>query len=186
MTTLPYRDPLLASLGKRIDVLRRRTGVVIATLRPELFLRIPPGGGWSVGEVFEHMCVANASYTLPIERAIAKALTRSGAPRAHRHTLGGSFLIRALGPGNRRLPSPKPYRPLEPRDGVVGAFLASLDTCESLMHEADGHDLRVMLASPVMPLLRMNLGEAFEVGVVHSERHLVQIERTRKVVEADA
>jgi hypothetical protein len=50
------------------------------------------------------------------------------------------------------------------------------------MHEADGLDLRVMLTSPVMPLLRMNLGEAFEVAVVHAERHLGQIERTLKAL----
>ena len=184
MATLPFHDPMLAALSKRIDAVRQRTHNVMFGLRAELLLRIPPGGGWSVGEVFEHLCVANGSYTLPVERAIAKSLSRGGTPRRHKSTLGGGFLIRALGPSGRKVPTLKPYVPLEPRDRVVDAFLASLDTVVALMHDADGQDLRVMLSSPVLPILRMNLGEAFEVAVVHSERHLVQIERTRKAIEA--
>jgi hypothetical protein len=184
MTALPFGDPLLAALARRLESVRRRARTVVFSLPPELMLRIPPGGGWSMGEVFEHLCIANGSYTLPVERAIAKSLTRSGAPRKHKSTFGGGFLIRALGPNGGKVPTLRAYMPLNPREDVFSAFLDSLDVIEALMHDADGHDLRVMLASPVMPLLRMNLGEAFEVAVVHAERHLVQIERTRKAIEA--
>jgi hypothetical protein len=33
------------------------------------------------------------------------------------------------------------------------------------------------MSSPVMPLLRMNLGDALTLLVVHAERHAGQIER---------
>lgn len=144
----------------------------------------PPGGGWSVAEIFEHLCVATTSYDRPVERAIAKSRARSGTPRVHRSTLGGGFLIRALRPGTRNVPTLGPYVPLAARERVVEAFLGTLDNVERKMHEADGLDLRVMLTSPVMPLLRLNLGEAFEVAVVHAERHLGQAERTRQAIGA--
>jgi hypothetical protein len=50
------------------------------------------------------------------------------------------------------------------------------------MREVDGHDLRVGLTSPLSPLFRMNLGDAFRILVVHSHRHLAQAERTRRAV----
>jgi hypothetical protein len=50
------------------------------------------------------------------------------------------------------------------------------------MLEADGHDLGVGFSSPVSPLIRLNLGDAFRVLVVHCHRHLGQVERTRRAV----
>jgi hypothetical protein len=64
----------------------------------------------------------------------------------------------------------------------VDAFLAGVGRLRGLMREVDGHDLRVGLSSPVSPLFRMNLGDAFRILVVHSHRHLAQAERTRRAV----
>jgi hypothetical protein len=176
--------PYLAALSIRMAEVRRRARSSVSGISANAMSARPPSGGWSVGEIFEHLCVANISYERPVAQAIAKARARRGPPRAHRSTLGGGFLIRTLMPGTRGVPTLRPYVPLTPRERVVDAFLGSLDTIEREMHEADGLDLRVMLTSPVMPLLRMNLGEAFTVAVVHAERHLGQVERTRRAVEA--
>ena len=175
-----FRDPHLAALAARIQAVRERTLRRVSWLSPEELARKPHGGGWSAAEIFEHMCIANVSYDLPVERAIELARARTGAPRPYRSTVGGAFLIHALTPGSRHVPTIKAYVPGVPRRRVVEAFLASLDAVEARMREADGLDLRIMITSPVMPLLRMNLGEAFEVAVVHAERHLEQVERALK------
>jgi hypothetical protein len=182
MIEASFRDPHLAALGHRIEAVRATTLRLVSWVSAEELARRPANGGWSAAEVFEHLCVANVSYDLPVERAIELSRARPGTPRPYRSTLGGSFLIRSLRPGTRNVPTLKPYRPGTPRKRVVEAFLASLDAVEARMHEADGLDLRIMITSPVMPILRLNLGEAFEVAVVHAERHLGQVERTLKAV----
>ena len=184
MQPITFVDPFLAALSGRLAASRERTRRVIAGLSNEVMSAHPRNGGWSIAEIFEHLSIANISYEAPVKRAIATARERRGPPRPHRSTLGGGFLIRALEPGTRGVPTLKPYVPRAPRELVVEAFLGTLDTVEHSMHEADGLDLRVMLTSPVMPLLRLNLGEAFEVAAVHAERHLGQVERTRRAIGA--
>jgi len=70
----------------------------------------------------------------------------------------------------------------EPRANVVDAFLATVERLRSAIVEADGHDLGVGFSSPVAPLIRLNLGDALRVLVVHCHRHLAQVERTRRAV----
>lgn len=171
------RDPHLAALDQRIAAIRGRTRSLTHGVSPERMARSPAHGGWSAAQVFEHLSIANESYERPVDRAIEQARGRDGPPRAFRPTLGGGFLIRALEPGTRNVPTLRRYQPLTVRANVVEGFLGTLDWVEGRMRTADGLDLRVMLTSPVMPILRMNLGEAFEVAVVHAERHLDQIER---------
>jgi hypothetical protein len=69
-----------------------------------------------------------------------------------------------------------------PREQVVDAFLAGIARTRGLFFEVDGYDLRVGLPSPVTPLIRLNLGDALRIIVVHSHRHLAQAERTRRAV----
>lgn len=81
------------------------------------------------------------------------------------------------------MPAPRAYRVgRECRPNVVDEFLATTRRLGELMQRADGHDLKLGFASPVSPLFRMNLGDAFRILVVHSHRHLAQIERTRRAV----
>jgi hypothetical protein len=180
MSDPAFRDPHLAALAARIALVKARTLRLVSWESAEALAHRPAGRRWSAAEVFEHLCVANISYDLPVERAIELSRARPGAPRPFRSTLGGGFLIRSLAPGSHAVPTLKPYLPGPPRKRVVEAFLASMDAIESRMHEADGLDLRIMITSPVMPILRLNLGEAFEVAVVHAERHLDQVERALK------
>lgn len=183
MTERSFNDPFLAALAPRLGALEPRTRAAIAGLPPEALAAAPPGGGWSIAEVFEHLCVASASYDAALADALATARARFGNPRRHRRTFLGGLLLRSLAESNlKKLPAPRVYRPLTPRPNVVEAFVASLRNLERWMSEADGLDLRVMLSSPVLPIIRMNLGDALELGIVHAERHLAQVERTPRAL----
>jgi hypothetical protein len=65
-----------------------------------------------------------------------------------------------------------------PRGGVVERLLGHLDVLDGLVDDSAGFDWRrLRMRSPVMPLLRFNLGDAFLMLLVHAERHAGQMER---------
>lgn len=182
MTSAPFRDPLLASLAPRLAALVPRTRAVVAGLTPAQLVQAPPGGGWSVAQVLEHLCRGNEEYFVPMAASIASARRRGRAPRPHRSSFFGGLLLRAVAESNpRRLPTTRKMTPLAVRTGVAEAFLATLARADALAREADGADLRERLWSPIAPV-PLNLGDAFAVLVTHAERHLAQAERTRRAI----
>jgi len=186
MTTAasPLRTPMLVQLLGELDRIEPRTRVAVTGLPEAKFREVPPDGGWSVAQVFEHLCLANESYLDgPLGPAVARAKSRGPSDRPWRPSFMGGWLTGALVEGGKSMQAPKLYRVRSaPREHVVDAFLAGIARVRLLMREADGNDLLVGLASPVTPLLRMNLGDAFRIVVVHCHRHLAQAERTRRAV----
>ena len=80
----------------------------------------------------------------------------------------------------RKTPSPQIFRPAEPRANVVEEYIKVREDLLLLMESAGGIDLRRnKLTSPVSKLIRINLGDAFLILVVHTQRHLHQIARVR-------
>ena len=180
MTLTTYRDPLFSALAPRLARLEPRARALVSGLTPAQLGATPPGGGWSVGQVLEHLCLGNEAYLAPLAAAIAKAKAREGAARAHRASLFGGLLARAVAESNtRRLPTSPKMSPLVARAGVLEAFVATLVRLETLAREADGADLCTGMWSPIAPI-RLNVGDAFLVLVAHSERHLGQAERARR------
>ena len=185
MPTVTFRDPFLISLQPRLRAIEPRVQAAVAGISPSAFLEAPPWGGWSIGQVFEHLCLANESYVAPITRAIEEAKRKGSDAREFRPTFFGDLLSKKLAESNLgKLPTSRAYTPDQPRPNVVPSFLATMSWLEERMLEADGHALRVMLSSPILWFVRMNLAEAFAIGVTHSERHLAQIERTRRAIGA--
>ena len=141
----------------------------------------PPDGGWSVAQVFEHLCVAHDSYATRLEEILARTVTpRAAAGATWRPSLAGGFLARALSPqSTRKLPAPRSYR-VGPgvRPGVVAEFLRRERDLAAYMTRAAPLDWRrVRTSSPISPLIPLNLGDCFTILVVHAQRHMGQIER---------
>ena len=90
----------------------------------------------------------------------------------------GRLLVHSLR-SPRKLPAPRMYRPApDPRARVVDQFMLRQRELVELLNASAGLDWRrVRTASPVSPLIRLNLGDCFTVLVVHAQRHLGQIER---------
>ncbi len=175
---------MLAQLVTELDRIEPRTRVAVTGLHEAKFREMPPDGGWSVSQVFEHLCLANRSYLDgPLPTVVARIVSRGKSDREWKPSLVGGWLTQSLMEGTAPLPSPKLFRVgAEVRDSVVDDFLTSVQRTRELMQQADGHDLRVMFSSPVSPLFRMNVGDALRVIVVHAHRHLAQAERTRRSV----
>lgn len=183
-TEKPLREPMLAKLLMELDRIEPRTRVAVTGLPESKFREIPPDGGWSVAQVFEHLCIVNAAYLDgPLPAALAKARQRGPATRPWRPSFVGGWLAKSQAEGGKPMVSPEPWRvgPVA-REHAVDEFLASVERLRAMVLAADGLDLGVGLVSPASALIRMNLGDALRVVVAHCHRHLAQAERTRRAV----
>lgn len=178
----PFRDRSLEALRERLAALEPRTRAVVAGLSPERLMTPPPSGGWSVAECLEHLCRTNTLYvdrTLP--PVVDRARTRPLPAKPFAPSLVGRFMLATLREGGRtRLPAPRNLNVRgKVREHVAEAFLAGVRKLESQMRESDGHDLRAGFRSPAMPIISLQLGDAFMILVEHAHRHLAQAERAR-------
>lgn len=171
-------------LDQRIAEVRASIAA-IEKIRSELaYLQLgwrPPTGGWSIAQVFEHLIIADTSY-LPTLRNLATHGRRGDTP--WRPTLAGKWLLKSLQPtSEKKVPAPRIYRPAaEPRANVVEEYLKLRVQEIEIIEQAkiSGADLvRNRMSSPVLSLIRVNLGDAFMLLVVHTQRHLQQIARVQ-------
>jgi len=146
----------------------------------------PPEGGWSIGQVLEHLCIANDSYLAQAEGPVDHAKREPARARTAtwRPTVMGNFLVRSFN-STRRLPAPKIYRPgAAAREAVIDAFLARQEAIGVLLERAvDVVWQDSKMKSPVTSLIRLNLGDGFAIMLTHADRHLRQIERVERHVD---
>lgn len=152
----------LIQLLDQIDAINERVKALGSDLDDAQLNSQPADGGWSIGQVFEHLVVANDSYVERIRDIVRRHDARRSRSNqaAWRPTLMGRLIADALR-STRNLPAPRMYRPSpRPRPNVVDEFLRRQHELAALVHEAEGLDWRrVRTRSPVTPLVRLNLGD---------------------------
>jgi hypothetical protein len=139
----------------------------------------PPDGGWSIAQVFEHLILTDQPY-VAIMSELLKNAKRGGSE--YRPTMLGNFIINAVSPEATRKVRARPgFQPApEPRANVVKDYLAIREEIVRLVERSKGVDLnRSKMKSPVMSLIRYNLGDAIMILARHTQRHLQQINRVR-------
>jgi hypothetical protein len=166
----------------RIRAVDPRLRAAIAGLTPAQLAWNPPEGGWSIAQVFEHLCVTDEAQFPLWERMIrasnAPRKTSSDAPWAPR--LGGKFVVAGL-TSTRKTKSPPKFR-IGPnvRPDVTNTLFGYMRRVQGLITEsADLEWRRVKFGSAALPIIRYNLGDAWLIEAVHLERHAGQIERIR-------
>lgn len=172
-----HRDSLLAA---NRAVIGRIRGMVTG-VAPDALTRRPPNGGWSIAEVLEHLIVSADSYLEALRTIVQqKDHTPAQYDGTWKPSLMGGLLAQSLR-NPRKLPAPKGYKPgPSPRPRVLDEFLQRQEDVGRVIAVAGAMNWRgVRMRSPVMPLLRMNLGDALTILVVHAERHAGQIERVK-------
>lgn len=177
---LPQRD-LYHQLRAEAIATRERIATLVRPLDPAKLNEHPEPTGWSVGQVLEHLCVADGRYEAPLARLLAGARPDAGAPARDWKPsfIGGLIAGGLLKP--RKLKSPKVFQPgPTPRNGVVEALLARELNFVKAMDDASAFDWRALrISSPALPSWapKMNLGDGFRIHIVHLTRHSHQIER---------
>ena len=140
---------------------------------------------WSIAQCLDHLAVTsrqfNSYFTAAIKQGRAKWPVTSAV--CYRPSWVGGWLIRQVVPETtRKVPSPKVFRPSQSAviEGALENFLNQQSIFQSFVRAAQGIDYnKVRLRSPVTPLMRYSLADAFVVTVVHGWRHLAQAKRVR-------
>lgn len=177
---LLQRDLYQQLRAEAIDT-RGRIAAVVRPLDPAKINEHPEPNGWSVGQVLEHLCVADERYEAPLAALMSRARKDPDAPAREWKPsfIGGLIAGGLLKP--KPLKAPKVFQPgPTPRNGVVEALLTREMNFVKAMDNAELFDWRELrINSPALPSWapKMNLGDGFRIHIVHLTRHSHQIER---------
>jgi DinB superfamily len=148
----------------------------------------PDANQWSVAQCLEHLAVATQEFdkyfAATLDRARRKPPTAN--PPAYRPTMMGGWLAKQVAPeAARKLPAPKIFRPADASNirDALQQFLDRHVKFSDFVRQCDGIDYnRARLRSPVTPLIRYSLADAFVITVLHGQRHLAQANRVKTAV----
>jgi hypothetical protein len=139
---------------------------------------------WSIAQCLEHLAVATNKFRPYFSGAIASAKKTNSHPVYHPSLMGG-WLIKYVSPESpRKLRAPKIFRPGDASNvrGSLASFLEEQEHFVQFVRKAEGIDYnKSRLRSPVTPLMRYSLADAFVITVVHAQRHLAQARRVREM-----
>jgi hypothetical protein len=141
---------------------------------------------WSIAQCLDHLAVAGEKFRPYLTTAIARGREKWPVSSAvpYRPTRLGGLLIKQIVPETtRRFPAPKVFRPSDNGEihGALERFLEQQEELLRFLHQAEGVDYnKTKLRSPVTPLMRYSLADAFVITAVHCRRHLGQARRVRE------
>jgi hypothetical protein len=177
---LPQRD-LHQQLRAEAIATRERIAAMVRPLARSKVNEHPETKGWSVGQVLEHLCIADELYEAPFVALVRTARQDAGAPaREWKSSFIGGLIAGSL-VKPKPLNAPKVFLPgSTPRNDVAETLLAREINFVKTMDDAVSLDWRALrIRSPALPSWapKMNLGDGFRIHVVHLTRHSHQIER---------
>lgn len=185
MTAGTTNDGQLAEWSAAFDAALERAHALTDELSREQLNFKPGPDRWSVGQCIDHLSVSMEVYLEPMESMIREA-TLEGEEPYGRGPWVGRFLLRALRKPGKRYPAPRSFRParsdLDP-DRVSEEFDRQMRRMQRALDRCAGLALgEIGIPWPVFGLVEISLAQAFELQVLHTERHLDQAER---VLRAD-
>ena len=176
------QNELHQAVVARIRAVEPRLRSAVANLTPAQLTWNPPEGGWSIAQVFEHLCVTDDAQFATWERVIrapnAARKTSEDVPWAPR--LGGKFVLKGLESPRKTKSPPKFQVGATVRSDVARCFFGYVQRVLALIEESAPLEWRnVKFGSSALPIIRYNLGDAWLIETVHLERHAGQIERVK-------
>jgi len=164
---------------------RERIADLVRPVDPAKLNERPEPKGWSVGQVLEHLCLADEKYQRPLRQLLNGTRPDAAAPaREWKSSFIGGMIAKSLENPKPIKRGPRAFRPgPTPRPGVVEAFLTNERKFMQVMDDAASYDWRALrIGSPALPSWapKMNVGDGFRIHVVHLTRHSRQIERLVK------
>lgn len=177
---------LLQTIASETEEVGGAARRLVANLTDEQLNWKPAPDSWSIAQCLDHLAVTSEKFDRDFAKAIARGREKrraSGAVR-YRPTMLGGWLVKHLSPEvKRKMPAPKVFRPAEGSaiKAPLERFLRQQERFLGFVNEARGIDYnKTRLRSPVTPLMRYSLADAFVMTVVHGQRHLAQARRVRE------
>ena len=181
----PTLAPEIDQFRNQFEQLSAEADAVTAPLSDEQFMWRPGPDSWSIAECLDHLN-ATARLCLPmLDEGISDAVRRGvyGEGPFKYNWLGRLSVRFADLP--MRLKAPDDVQPAagRTRREILNAFRAYQVQYIDRLRQANGVDLaRARVRIPASSWLRIPLGSAFELMVVHSRRHMAQ---ARRVMDAE-
>lgn len=175
------QEALRSRLLIEMDCVTLDANQVASSLTAEQLAWQPAPGTWGVGHILEHLVVTNDAY-LKVMRGLIYARDAAHCENGSagwEPTVSGWLLVSWMR-SKWRIKTKRSLGVRTPRDNVLAAFLERQNTQVTFLRAAAALEWKkVRLASPVNPVWRLNLGDAFMVLTVHAQRHIKQMERVR-------
>lgn len=140
---------------------------------------------WSVGQCFEHLIVTNELYFPNIQNAIGGKHRNNFFSKIPFSTGLIAFLMKnSLNPKQKR--KMKTFKMFEPAASdisktIIEDFIENQRKLISMLEAARHLDVRkIKIAEPLSPALNLRLDDAFEILLMHEQRHFLQAERITK------
>ena len=128
---------------------------------------------WSIGQCLDHLATTSKAFEPYLTAAIKRGRDKwpMSSPVPYRPSWVGGWLIRQVLPETtRKVSSPKVFRPSNSPavENAAEEYLKRQAEFLRFVREAEGLDYnKTKLRSPVTPLMRYSLADAFVVTVVH-------------------
>ena len=177
---------VLATIASELEQVNDEAKRLVTGLTEAQLNWKPAPDSWSIAQCLEHLTLADEKFGPYLTNAIAQGREKrpvSGTV-AYRPTMLGGWLIKQLLPeATKKVPAPKIFRPESSAiDGALERFLQQQEVFLRFVNDARGIDYnKTRLRSPVTPLMRYSLADAFVITVVHGQRHLAQARRVREM-----
>ena len=144
----------------------------------------PSPDQWSIAQCLEHLTAASRGFNQYFADALARGRQRFAAatPPSYDPSFMGRLLIKHVEPESpRKLRAPKIFKPAASHvNNALESFLEQQKTFLKFVVDTKGIDYnRTRLRSPVTPLVRYSLADAYVITVSHEQRHLQQARRVR-------
>jgi hypothetical protein len=190
MSGVSLLHPFLAAFEQQFDDTARSAAELAAGLSETALRWRPEPERWSIEDCLQHLNVSGLWYLPLLDDAIQRT-RRAGyfGDGPSRSPWFGERLVRSLEPPPRaRYKVPKVLRS-HPRAGgpALPAFLQLQEALKHRVRDAAGLDTgRVTIRSPVTPLIRLTVAQAFGLLAAHQRRHLWQAREVRNHAEFPA
>ena len=177
---------LLATITAEAGEISDDARQLVASLSEAQLNWKPAPDKWSIAQCLDHLAVTGEKWVPYLATAIARGHEKWPVNGAvpYRPTRLGGWLARQVAPeATRRVPAPKVFRPSEASaiHDALDRFLRQQEELLRFVREAEGLDYnKTRLRSPVTPLMRYSLADAFVITAVHCRRHLGQARRVRE------
>jgi hypothetical protein len=144
----------------------------------------PSADQWSIAQCLEHLAVATRGFDKYFVAALEQSRIKTQSAPRYKPTMMGGWLARHVAPeAPRKLRAPKIFKPANAStiENSLGMFLTEQTKFVDFVRQAKGIDYnKSRIRSPVTPLVRYSLADAFVITVLHAQRHLAQARRVRE------
>ena len=141
----------------------------------------PSAERWSVAQCFDHLLTSNKGYFPVIEGVLAGQKRTLWQSMPVLPGAMGKLLINSLHPEKgRKLKAPGKFQPAQSdiSGSVIDDFVAQQAKIIEKMKSTEHLDLeRIVISSPVTPVVTYSLMDAYRVIIVHEHRHFQQAKR---------